>query len=126
MPRKRTSVNTLEELVTKIGGPGDALKRSIQDWNSFLASGEEREKGTGRVQFVPDHCGITEALFYASPMVTGISLTVGGFVTTETMQVVNIFGEVVKGLFVVGDFVGGLTSTAEKEGIHLGGGFVLD
>ena len=125
MPGKRISANTLEDLVAKIGVPADALQRSVQDWNSFLASGEEREKGTGRAQFAPDRRGITEAPFYASPMVAGISLTVGGFVITETIQVVNIFGEVVPGLFAVSDCAGGLTPTAERGGTHLGGGFVM-
>ena len=125
MPGERISANTLGELGAKIGVPADALQRSVQDWNSFLASGEEREKATGRVQFAPDRRGITEAPFFASPMAAGISLTVGGFVTTETMQVVNIFGEVVPGLFAVGDCAGGLTPTAEMGGTHLGGGFVL-
>lgn len=125
MPGERISANTLEELGAKIGVLGDALYLSIQEWNNFLASDEEREVGTGRVQFAPDRRGINQAPFYATPMVTGISLTVGGFVTTKTMQVVNIFGELVPGLFAVGDCAGGLTPTAEMGGTHLGGGFVF-
>ncbi|KFZ19698.1 hypothetical protein V501_00560 [Pseudogymnoascus sp. VKM F-4519 (FW-2642)] len=125
MPGKRDSAATLEELAAKIGVQGDALRLSVQQWNNFLASGTDQEKGTGRVQFAPDRRGIIEAPFYSSPMISGVSLSVGGFVTTETMQVVDVFGQVIPGLFAVGDCAGGLTPTAEMGGTHLGGGFVL-
>ncbi|KFZ15700.1 hypothetical protein V502_05443 [Pseudogymnoascus sp. VKM F-4520 (FW-2644)] len=125
MPGERDSAATLEELAAKIGVPGDALTLSVQQWNNFLASGTDQEEGTGRVQFAPDRRGIIEAPFYSSPMISGVSLSVGGFVTTETMQVVDVFGQVIPGLFAVGDCAGGLTPTAEMGGTHLGGGFVL-
>lgn len=125
MPGPRLSGDTIEELAVKISVPSAALKNAVDEWNTFLASGKRQEEITGRVQFTDDRCGLSSPPFYASPMIAGVSLTVGGFVTTDTMQVVNVFGEVIPGLFAVGDVAGGLTPTAEMGGTHLGGGFTL-
>lgn len=125
MPGPRLSGDTLEELAIKIGVPSAALQDAVQEWNTFLTSEKQQEEGTGRVQFANDRRGLLNSPFYASPMIAGVSLTVGGFVTTDTMQIVDVFGEVIPGLYAVGDVAGGLTPTAEMGGTHLGGGFVL-
>ena len=125
MPGPSHSANTLDELASRIDVPAAALKDSVETWNKFLASEKQQDEFTGRVQFTGDRRGLASPPFHCRPMVSGISLTVGGFVTTDTMQVVDVFGEVVPGLFAVGDVAGGLTPTAEMGGTHLGGGFVL-
>jgi succinate dehydrogenase/fumarate reductase flavoprotein subunit len=125
MPGPRISGDTLNELAIQIGVPSAALEDAVLQWNTFLASGKEQEESTGRVQFSDDRLGLSSPPYYASPMIAGVSLTVGGFVTTDTMQVVDVFGNVITGLFAVGDVAGGLTPTAEMGGTHLGGGFVL-
>ncbi len=119
------SANTIRELAAKIDVPETALEQTVRDWNEFLKSGKEKDESTGRVQFASDRRPLDQPPFYSRPMIPGISLTVGGFVTTETMQVVDVFGEVIPGLFAVGDCAGGMTPTAEMGGTHLGGGFVL-
>ncbi|KAI5460769.1 succinate dehydrogenase [Mariannaea sp. PMI_226] len=116
---------TLSELAIKLGVPGPALEQSVREWNAFLESDQPQDPKTGRVQFTPERRPIAQAPFYSKPMVVGISLTCGGFITTNSMQVVDVWGEAVPGLFAVGDCAGGLTPTAEMGGTHLGGGFVL-
>jgi len=125
VPPPRVKANTLRELAAKIKVPGEALEQSVREWNEFLATGETKDPATGRVQFEPSRRPISEAPFYSNPMVVGVSLSVGGFVTTASMQVVDVFGNPIPGLFAVGDCAGGLTPTAEMGGTHLGGGFVL-
>jgi len=77
MPGPKVAADTLEELATKIGIPSDALTASVQKWNAFLASLEAKEEVTGRVQFEDNRRGIMEGPFHSSPMVSGVSLTVG-------------------------------------------------
>ena len=117
--------DTLEELAEKLGVPKDALVGSVRRWNAFLATGKPADPETGRVQFEPERRPISKGPFYSKPMVVGVSLTCGGFVTTKSMQVVDIWGNTIPKLFAVGDAAGGVTPTAEMGGTHLGGGFVL-
>lgn len=113
---------SIEELAEAIHIDAKALVDSVKEWNDFIASGAAKDPVTGRVDFTDR--GIVDAPFYASPMLQGISLTCGGFVTTASLQVVNIFGLPISGLFAVGDVAGGFVVTAEMGGTHLGGGFV--
>lgn len=125
MPREVIQAATLAQLAAKINVPPSALEASVCEWNQFLASGACKDPVTGRVDFATNRRPIAEAPFYSSRMVPGISLTAGGFITTTSMQVVDVYGEPVPGLFAAGDCAGGFTPTAEMGGTHLGGGFVL-
>ncbi len=117
--------NSLKELAEKLGVPQKALEESVKQWNEFLESGRAEDPVTGRVQFAPERRPISVAPFYSKPMSVGVSLTCGGFLTTKSMQVIDIWGKPIPKLFAVGDVAGGLTPTAEMGGTHLGGGFVL-
>jgi succinate dehydrogenase/fumarate reductase flavoprotein subunit len=119
------SGQTLEELAAKIGVPPDALESEVGSWNGFLATGQEKEPSTGRVQYAADRRPIEQEPFWAKPMIRGIGVTYGGFVTTTDMQVVDIFGKAIPGLFAVGDCAGGMAPIGEMGGTHLGGGFVF-
>lgn len=122
LPSPVTQADSLEQLARLINVPADALVETVESWNAFIASGEKMDPLMGRVDFTARR--IANGPFYASRLVTGISLTCGGFRTTTSMQVLDIFGQPVPGLFAVGDVAGGLTPTAEMGGTHLGGGFV--
>jgi fumarate reductase flavoprotein subunit len=125
MGGQKVQADTLGELAVKIRVPAEALEQSVKEWNDFLASSQPKEPKTGRVQMALDRRPISERPFYSSPIVVGVGLSVGGFVTTESMQVVDVFGVPIPGLFAVGDCAGGLTLTSEMGGTHLGGGSVL-
>lgn len=120
-----TQAPTVAALAEKLGIPAAAAESSVRSWNDFLTSGASTDPSTGRVQFEPSRRPITKGPFYSKTMVEGVSLTCGGFVTTLSMQVVDVWGKPIPGLFAVGDCAGGLTPTAEMGGTHLGGGFVL-
>ena len=125
MPGALTQAPTIAAIAQKLGLPAAAAEASVRSWNDFLASGASSDPATGRVQFEPSRRPISQGPFYSKPMVEGVSLTCGGFVTTLSMQVVDIWGQPIPGLFAAGDCAGGLTPTAEMGGTHLGGGFVL-
>lgn len=124
MPGQLTSASTLQELASKIGVPPEATEKTVATWNEFLASNTAKDPLTGRVQFHPSRRPINDGPFYSKPMLVGVSLTCGGFATTLSMQVIDVWGQPIPGLFAVGDCAGGMTPTAEMGGTHLGGGFV--
>ena len=125
MPGPLTNARSISELAGKLSLPSAEVEESVRTWNTFLASDEAQDPLTGRVQFHPSRRPISVGPFYSKPMTLGVSLTCGGFTTTLSMQVVDVWGEIIPGLFAAGDCAGGLTPTAEMGGTHLGGGFVL-
>ncbi|KAL3441404.1 FAD binding domain-containing protein [Aspergillus insuetus] len=125
MAGELVQADSIAALADKLNLPCDAVERSVQHWNDFLISDKSKDPETGRVQFTPERRPISQPPFYSKPMVVGINLTCGGFVTTKSMQVVDVWGKPIPGLFAVGDCAGGLTPTAEMGGTHLGGGFVF-
>ena len=58
-------------------------------------------------------------------MIVGSNFVCGGMRVNTAMQVVNVFGESIPGLYAAGDSVGGLNPTAELGGMRLCGGFTL-
>jgi succinate dehydrogenase/fumarate reductase flavoprotein subunit len=58
-------------------------------------------------------------------MVEGINFCCGGFRTTTSMQVVDVFGGPVPGLYAAGDTVGGLNPVSDLGGVHICGGLTL-
>lgn len=119
------SAATLSELARKIGVPKQALEQTVEEWNNFMISGAAKEPKTGRVAFSTDRRPMDQAPFYAARMVPGVGLSLGGFTTTESMQVVDYYGKPIEHLFAVGDCAGGFTPTESMGGTHLGGGFTL-
>jgi len=119
----------IRSLAAKLEIPASVAEESVDAWNNFLISNESKDPLTGRVQFHPPRRPI-EATHQCWPVSLrrewlGICLTCGGFTTTKSMQVVDIWGKPIPGLYAAGDCAGGLTPTAEMGGTHLGRGFVL-
>tara|TARA_B100001175_G_C19424526_1_gene597867 strand:- start:886 stop:1173 length:288 start_codon:yes stop_codon:yes gene_type:complete len=52
-------------------------------------------------------------------MIVGINFPAGGFRVTKDMQVINVFGEPIKGLFAVGDCAGGLGPVIGMGGMRI-------
>ena len=125
MPEPPVTARTLGELATAIGVPAGALERTVADWNVFLASGADRDPRFGRVVLPPGRRRCESPPYTAVPMVEGINFCCGGFRVTTDMQVVDVFGEPIGGLFAVGDCVGGLNPVSDLGGIHICGGLTL-
>jgi succinate dehydrogenase/fumarate reductase flavoprotein subunit len=78
-----------------------------------------------RVVLPPGRRTATTAPFTAVPMVVGVNFCAGGFRVTTSMQVIDVFGAPVPGLYAAGDCVGGLNPVSDLGGIHISGGFTL-
>lgn len=125
MPEPSVSADSLAELAGRIGVDGDGLAASIAAWNAFLASDAARDDRFGRVILPEGRRPIAEGPFHAVPMVVGSNFVCGGMRVNEAMQVVDVFGQPIPGLYAAGDAVGGFNPTAELGGMRLCGGFTL-
>jgi hypothetical protein len=106
------AASTLEGLLGFLGYEGEALQTAlaqIERYNELCAKGVDEDFGKEEVLMVP----ITEPPFYGSYVVNdkGASFmtpaTVAGLVTNGDLQVLNAEGEVIEGLYAVGNCLGG-------------------
>ena len=125
MPEPPVTAPTLAELAVAIGVPGPALEQTVAGWNGFLASGADRDPAFGRVVLPPGRRRCATAPFTAVPMIEGINFCCGGFRVTTSLQVLDVFGHPIPGLFAAGDCVGGLNPVSDLGGIHICGGLTL-
>ncbi|HEX5191943.1 MAG TPA: FAD-binding protein [Solirubrobacteraceae bacterium] len=124
MPRPARRADTREELAAVIGCPPQALVDTIARWNAML-----REDGAddefGRVVMPPGRRAIETPPFSAVEMLVGVNFSGGGFRVTEQMQVLDIFGDPIGGLYAAGDCVGALGPLADLGGMHICGGLTF-
>ena len=81
---------TLEELAEAIGVDAATLVQTVADYNDAMASGADEQ-----------------APFYAGRVVAVSPDTAGGVTVNTRLQVVDVFGEPIPGLYAVGNMVGG-------------------
>ncbi|MDD7937460.1 FAD-dependent oxidoreductase [Actinomycetospora lutea] len=126
MPEPPVSAGSLAELAAAIDVPAAALEGTVARWNDFLAgTSADRDPDFGRVVLPPGRRTCTRPPFTAVPMVEGINFCCGGFRVTTDLQVLDVFGDAIPGLFAAGDCVGGLNPVSDLGGIHISGGFTL-
>lgn len=125
MPGAAVSAPTLAALAEAIDVAPLPLVRTVDGWNALLRSGAARDPLHGRVVFPADRRGIVDGPFWASPMLIGVNFPAGGFRTTDTMAVVDVFGAVVPGLYAAGDTAGGVNPCLGLGGIHISSAFTL-
>lgn len=122
MPHPPIQAETLTELAAALGLPAGALEDTAEQWNTFLASGAPTDH-LGRSAVAQDRRGLRQGPFTAVPMVEGVNISCGGFRTTARMQVVDVLGRTVGGLFAAGDTTAGLNAAAAMCGLHISGAF---
>jgi fumarate reductase flavoprotein subunit len=96
--------DSIEGLAKKMGVPSDNLKRTIELYNSFA-----QQKHDGQFAKDPKYLRVvaTPPFFAveARPMALG---TLGGAKVTQDMQVLSTHGNVIPGLYAVGNDAGGM------------------
>ncbi|MCE3549879.1 FAD-binding protein [Pseudonocardia sp. RS11V-5] len=125
MPEPPVQAATLAELAALIGVPAEALQATVDRWNAFLDTDATVDPDHGRVVLPPGRRRCATGPFTAVPMVEGVNFCCGGFRVTRDMQVVDVFGAAIPGLFAAGDCVGGLNPVSDLGGIHICGGLTL-
>ena len=125
MPEPAVSAPTAAELAERIGCPAGALAATLDRWNATVTSGAGKDPEFGRVVFGKPRLPITEPPLWASPMVVGINFPAGGFRVSLDCEVFNGFGEVIDGLFAVGDCVGGIAPAIGLGGVKISSAVAL-
>lgn len=106
--------DTLEELAEKIGVDADNLKETVCKNNEYAITGKDLEYGRGDSYYdkfygdsrtKPNPCiaAIDKAPYYAIPVYPGDIGTKGGLHTNAHAQVVNDDGDVISGLYAIGN-----------------------
>ena len=125
MPEPAVRAPSLPELAARIGCPPDALATSVAEWNATVSSGVGEDPAFGRVVFGKSRCPISQAPFWASPMVVGVNFPAGGFRVSLNCEVFDVFGDVIAGLYAVGDCVGGIAPAIGLGGVKISSAVTL-
>ena len=113
--------DTIEELAAKINVPADALKATIDDYNA-ACRGEHRDR-FGRTHLSGD-VGTPTPLdtppYYAHLSTASVLATYCGLTVDTDTEVLNVYGEVIAGLFAAGEVTGGFHGAGYVTGTSVG------
>lgn len=108
-----TKVRDLDELSTR-GIDTSNLKKTIAEYNEFVKIGRDISTGKSRLPTMID----TAPYYCLGPLKPYITVTEGGLRINTKCQVINKRGQIIKGLYAVGDSSAG--PLAVTHGIHIG------
>ena len=112
---------SLEELAALIEIPAQALVATVRRYNENVATGDDPD--FGRKHLVHQHgdlVPIEQGPFYAYPSTAAVFGTYCGLCVNPDMQVLDVYGQVLPGLYAAGEVVGGLHGAAYMTGTALG------
>ncbi|MCL2889460.1 MAG: FAD-binding protein [Eggerthellaceae bacterium] len=112
--------NTLDELARALGIPADGLKKSVDKWNSYCASGKDEQFGVLKDKMKP----IDKPPYWGIRQWIRLTAINSGIEINKDYQVVDKDGKVIKGLYaagsVGGDVCGGLEWNMYQGGFTCG------
>jgi fumarate reductase flavoprotein subunit len=110
-----------EELAKKTGLDAATLKDTVARYNGYVREGADPE--FGRRHLVHNHGAlvpIETAPFYAHASTAALYGTYCGLTVTPSMQVLDVFGEPIEGLWAAGEVIAGLHGAAYMTGSAFG------
>ncbi|MGK5114600.1 FAD-dependent oxidoreductase [Geodermatophilus sp. CPCC 205506] len=117
---------TLEELAVLAGIHPSALAATVARYNAAVAGEVPDEMGrTSLCNGVGDLLPIDTAPFYAYPAKSLMTTTYCGVTINPSGQVVDVDGDVIEGLYAIGEVTGGFHGAAYMTGTSLGKGAVF-
>jgi fumarate reductase flavoprotein subunit len=107
---------SLDALAQAMGVPAETLKQTVQTYNAAhgsdaLLSISPPRRATVKYKPFP----IAQAPYYAAPLCTGITYTMGGIAINEHAQALREDGSIIAGLYAAGAATGGLEGGPEVE-----------
>ncbi|MFC5753666.1 FAD-dependent oxidoreductase [Actinomadura rugatobispora] len=112
---------TLAELARDIGVPADALEATVAEYNAAIESGRPDPFGRATLSGgVGAPVPIAVPPFYAHPSTAVVLATYCGLTIDPDMRVLDVFGEVIPGLYAAGEVVGGLHGAGYVTGTSIG------
>ena len=110
--------DTLEELAEKINAfaikgqypavTAENLKATVEKHNGYIDAGTDPDFGKVMAATMVK---IEEGPFYAIPQFPSVHHTMGGLVINTNTEVVDIYGQVIPGLYAAGEVTGGVHGT---------------
>ncbi len=97
--------DTFEALAAAYKIPYAAVKKTVDDYNSYLKTGTDKEFGR---YLQPDAKPIAMAPFYAIRLWPKVHHTMGGVQINEKAQVIDVDGNPIAGLYAAGEVAGGV------------------
>lgn len=93
---------TLEEAAAKAGIDAEGLKAQIDEWNSEVEAGSDSEYGRTALDTID-----TSGTIYIIEQRLRFATTLGGYDITANFEAQNNNGNVIPGLYAIGEVVGG-------------------
>lgn len=118
--------DTLQGLADQLEIPYETLKATVDRYNHFCETGEDLD--FGRRKLVHNHGDLVKietGPFYAYPSTAAVFGTYCGLRVDTSMRVIDVFGEVIPGLYAAGEVMGGFHGGAYMTGSALGKAVVL-
>lgn len=113
--------DSISDLAGKIGVDGGALAETINKYNSDIAGGCVDEFGrTAMSNQFGSLVKLDKAPFYAYPSVNVMLGTYCGLGVNSKMEVLDVFGNAIEGLYAAGEVMGGFHGAAYMTGSGLG------
>jgi fumarate reductase flavoprotein subunit len=116
------SAGSIAELAEKMLVDAGALQKTVDTYNSYVDAGSDPDFG----RTIHDYGGgpgggrVDTGPFYAFPCRNGLTTTYCGLTVNGRLQVLDVFGEPIEGLFAAGEVVGGFHGAAYLSGTGLG------
>ncbi|MFB9783618.1 FAD-dependent oxidoreductase [Rhodococcus baikonurensis] len=115
------AADTVEELAEKLQIDPATLRATIDAYNGFVDDGVDPEFGRSLSDYGVARGGhLDTAPYYAFPCRSGLTTTYCGVRVDEQLNVVDVFGEPIPGLFAAGEVVGGFHGATYLSGTGLG------
>jgi fumarate reductase flavoprotein subunit len=112
---------TIGELAKAIGIAPQVLENTVREYNANVEKGADPQYGRKTlVAAFGKPVKIDKAPFYAMVSTAYILGTYGGIRVNEKAQVLNIYGEVIPGLYGAGEILGGVHGAAYMTGTAFG------
>jgi fumarate reductase flavoprotein subunit len=118
--------DSLEELAIKAGINPQTLASTVERYNASVAGHQPDEFGRAKLcNGVGDLLPIDTAPFYAYPAKSLMTTTYCGITINPSGQVLDVDGDVIQGLYAIGEVTGGFHGAAYMTGTSLGKGAVF-
>ena len=108
---------TLDDAAAAMGVPADALKTTVENWNSYVAQQNDPEFNSSFL-WTRDQ---SEGPWYVADVAPGIHHTMGGLKINTATEVLDESGAAIPGLYACGEVTGGV-----HGGNRVGGNAILD